>query len=169
MNAKLNALNIVLIGMPGSGKTTVGMELAELTGRPLVDLDENIVRLTGRSIMEIFQTDGEAEFRRLEREQVALAGQGSGAIIVPGGGMVKDPNNYPHLHRNGRIYHLERDLSLLAREGRPLSLSGDLEAMYRERLPLYTRFRDAVVWNNATPREAAEALWRDFRESAGNG
>ncbi|MBR1673252.1 MAG: hypothetical protein IJ702_10030 [Fretibacterium sp.] len=160
--------NITLIGMPGCGKTTVGRALAELTGRPLIDLDEEIVKAAGRSIGDIFAHDGEAEFRRLERERIALAGRQSGHIIVTGGGAVKSPENYASLHQNGRIYHLERETALLEREGRPLSLAGDLEVLYRERRPLYERFRDAAIENSRTPRDAAEAIWRDFCESAGH-
>ena len=159
-------MNVVLIGMPGCGKTTVGQELARLTGRPLVDLDEEVARAAGRSIEVIFREGGEGEFRRLECEAAAKAGRESGRIIVTGGGVVKDfENNYPSLHQNGRICHLERDTSLLERRGRPLSLSADLDSMYRERLPMYRRFRDAAVVNDASPRDAAEAVWRDFLEN----
>lgn len=159
-------MNVVLIGMPGCGKTTVGRELARLTGRPLVDLDEEVARAAGRSIEVIFREEGEGEFRRLECEAAAKAGRESGRIIVTGGGVVKDfENNYPSLHQNGRICHLERDTFLLERRGRPLSLSADLDSMYRERLPMYRRFRDAAVVNDASPRDAAEAVWRDFLEN----
>ena len=159
-------MNVVLIGMPGCGKTTVGRELARLTGRPLVDLDEEIARAARRSIEAIFREGGEEEFRHLEREAAAKAGRESGRIIVTGGGVVKDfENNYPALHQNGRICHLERDTSLLERRGRPLSLSADLDSMYRERLPMYRRFRDAAIVNDASPRDAAEAVWRDFLEN----
>ena len=83
--------------------------------------------------------------------------------------MVKTPGNYPALHQNGRIYHIERDTALLEREGRPLSLAGNLETMYRERRPLYERFRDVAIQNNKTPRGAAEMIWRDFRECENTG
>ena len=161
--------NIVLIGMPGCGKTTIGKELAELTGRPLIDIDGEIVKATGCSIEDIFARGGETEFRKLEWEQTALAGQKSGHIIVTGGGVVKTPGNYPALHQNGRIYHIERDTALLEREGRPLSLAGNLETMYRERRPLYERFRDVAIQNNKTPRGVAEMIWRDFRECENTG
>ena len=98
--------NIVLIGMPGCGKTTIGKELSELTGRPLIDIDGEIVKAAGCSIEDIFARGGEMEFRQLEWEQTALAGQKSGHIIVTGGGVVKTPGNYPALHQNGRIYHI---------------------------------------------------------------
>ncbi|MPM17841.1 Shikimate dehydrogenase (NADP(+)) [bioreactor metagenome] len=160
--------NIVLVGMPGCGKSTVGAALAKLTGREAVDIDAEIVKAAGRSIQEIFTQCGEEEFRRLEREETAKVGRESGKIIVTGGGVVKDERNYPSLRQNGRIYHLTRDLTRLAREGRPLSKGADLAALYRERLPMYTRFRDTVIDNNGTARKAAEEVWREFCENTGD-
>lgn len=160
--------NIVLIGMPGCGKNTVGLALAGMTGRPLMDVDADIVKRSGRSIPEIFAASGEAGFRRLERRATAEAGRESGKIIVTGGGVVKDERNYPSLHQNGRIYHLLRGAALLPRRGRPLSEKADLEAMQRERMPLYERFRDLAVDNSGAPAEAAAAIWRDFHENSGD-
>lgn len=160
--------NIVLVGMPGCGKSTVGLALAKMTGRQVIDVDAEIVEKTGCAIPEIFAVSGETEFRRLEREATAAAGKENGKIIITGGGVVRDERNYPSLHQNGRIYHLMRELSLLAREGRPLSEKADLEAMFRERLPLYERFRDAAVDNTGTPAETAAAIWRDFNEHSGD-
>ncbi len=157
--------NIVLIGMPGSGKNTVGEELSKITGRELIDIDSLIVKRAGISIESIFAENGEDEFRRLEREETAAAGRLSGRIIVTGGGVVKDERNYPSLHCNGRIYEIERDTSLLARKGRPLSKNADLTAMYAERRPMYEAFRDAAADNSGSPRETAEKIWRDFLEN----
>ncbi|NCC68121.1 MAG: shikimate kinase [Clostridia bacterium] len=154
--------NIVLIGMPGCGKSTVGGLLAAITSRPVIDLDAKIEEAAGRTILEIFKTDGEAVFRRLEAEQVALAGKERGAIIVTGGGVVKSVENYRHLHQNGRIYHLVRDTALLDLRGRPLSRVEDMERMYKQRLPLYEAFRDAAVDNNRAAADTAEAIWRQF-------
>ena len=154
--------NIVLIGMPGCGKTTVGAELAALTGREAVDLDAEIVKTAGKSIPEIFAQDGEAAFRTLERETAQRFGKESKKIIVCGGGIVKDPRNYGPLHQNGRIYQLDRALDKLPTDGRPLSQNADLAAMAAERGPLYARFRDALIDNNAAPADAAGAIWRDF-------
>lgn len=160
--------NIVLIGMPGCGKSTVGLALSRLSGRELIDLDEVIVREAGRSIPEIFAASGEKAFRRFEGEAAAAAGKECGKIIVTGGGVVKEEQNYPSLRQNGRLYHLWRDPALLAREGRPLSEKGDLEAMARERLPLYERFRDAVIDNTGTPDGVAAQIWRDFNAHSGD-
>lgn len=160
--------NIVLVGMPGCGKNTVGRALAAATGREIIDVDAEIVKKTGRPIPEIFAGSGEAAFRRLEREIIALAGKESGKIIITGGGAVKDERNYPPLHQNGRIYHLLRDPALLERAGRPLSEGTDLGAMLRERLPLYERFRDTAVDNSGAPEETAAAIWRDFHAHSGD-
>ena len=156
--------NIVLIGMPGCGKTTIGAALAKLTGRSAIDLDEQIVLAAGKTIPEIFADSGEAAFRALEREEAQRWGKESGLILITGGGVVKDDRNYQPLKQNGRIYQIERDLALLPREGRPLSQSSDLVAMQRERAPLYARFRDAVIANDTIPEDAAERIWQDFCE-----
>ena len=157
--------NITLIGMPGSGKTTVGRALATLTGKEAIDIDQRIEERTGRSVPDIITRDGEAAFRRLEAEETAAVGKLPGKIILTGGGVVKTPANYASLHQNGRIYHLVRDLDLLPTEGRPLSQATDLRTMWAEREPLYTRFRDVVIDNNnRTPEETAAAIWEDFCE-----
>ncbi|HPU17442.1 MAG TPA: shikimate kinase [Bacillota bacterium] len=160
--------NIVIIGMPGSGKSTVGALLAEITGRELVDTDEKIVSLAGMSIPEIFATEGEEGFRRREREVVWDVGMKSGAVIVTGGGVVLDKRNYAPLHQNGRIYWLMRDVSALERAGRPLSVNADIYAMERERRPHYEAFADASVENKAAPHDAARAIWEDYLENSCN-
>lgn len=160
--------NIVLIGMPGSGKTTVGQALAELTGREAIDIDQRIVERAGRSIPDIFAQEGEAAFRALEREETANAGKLSGKIILTGGGVVKDPRNYGSLHQNGRIYHLVRDLNALPTDGRPLSQGADLKAMWAQRAPLYARFRDVEIDNDGSIQETADKIWRDFCENSGS-
>lgn len=159
--------NIVLIGMPGCGKTTVGQALAKLTGREAIDVDQLIVEKAGCSIPEIFAQSGEAAFRALEREMTAEAGKLSGKIILTGGGVIKDHRNYAPLHQNGRIYQLVRDLDILPTDGRPLSQSTDLSVMWTERAPLYAAFRDAAIDNNGTVEETAAAIWRDFCENSG--
>ena len=159
--------NIVLIGMPGSGKTTVGAALARLTGREAIDLDQMIETAAGCSIPEIFAREGETGFRVREAAAAAEAGKRTGVILLTGGGVVKTAANYDALHQNGRIYQLARDLSLLPTEGRPLSQGADLHAMWRERAPLYARFRDAEIDNNGTVEDTAAAIWRDFCEHSG--
>ena len=157
----------MLIGMPGCGKSTIGRALGRITGRVIVDVDSEIVRHAGKSIEDrsSHRVDGETEFRRMERDQTAMAGACGGRIITTGGGVVKDMCNYAPLHQNGRIYHIVRDLKLLDRSGRPLSNGADLAAMERERRPLYKRFRDVLIENDGTPEDAANGIWRDFCEN----
>ena len=160
--------NVVLIGMPGSGKSSVGEALAALTGREAIDIDQLIEEKAGCSIPEIFARGGEAEFRRLERETTAEAGKLSEKILIIGGGVVKDPRNYAALHQNGRIYQLVRDLNILPTDGRPLSQGTDLLAMWMERAPLYARFRDVAIENSGAIEDTAACIWRDFFENSGN-
>lgn len=159
--------NIVLIGMPGCGKSTVGQLLAQLTGREAIDIDQRIEERVGCSIPQIFSTEGEEFFRQLEREETAAAGALSGKIILTGGGVVKDKRNYPALRQNGRIYQLDRRLDALATDGRPLSQSTAVERLWAERAPLYCDFRDALIDNNGTADAAAQEIWRDFCEYSG--
>ena len=159
--------NIVLIGMPGCGKTTVGHALAALSGREPLDLDQHIVEKAGKSISEIFAEQGEAAFRALEREVVAEAGRLTGKLLLTGGGVVTVPENYAPLRQNGRIYHLVRDLESLPTEGRPLSQSTGLRALWEQRAPLYARFRDVVIQNSGTVQETAQEIWRDFCAHSG--
>ena len=153
--------NIILIGMPGCGKSTLAARLHELTGRPVFDADERVVRLAGKTIPEIFAGSGEAGFRALETQALAELGKLSGAILATGGGCVTREENYPLLHQNGTIFWLRRDTALLPREGRPLSENADLAAMYEQRAPLYARFADRIIDNDG----AAEATARKILEA----
>ncbi len=157
--------NIVLIGMPGCGKSTAGKLLSKLSGKELIDTDDEIVKSAGMSIPEIFEKGGETLFRKLEREAIKKASAGVNRIIVTGGGAVKTEENYLPLKRCGKIYHLERDVSALSREGRPLSKGTDLNIMYKERLPLYERFKDVKIDVQETPEKTSEMIWSDFCEN----
>ena len=150
--------NIILIGMPGCGKTTVGTALAEKLGRRFVDADAELVIHTGRSIPDIFASDGEAGFRKLETEVLASLGKQSGLVIATGGGCVTKNRNYPLLHQNGTIFWLHRDLAKLPTDGRPLSQANKLTDMYRIRKPLYEAFSDFQIDNNAAPDAAISQI-----------
>ena len=131
--------NIILIGMPGCGKSTVGAILSQRLKRPLLEADAELVKAAGVAIPAIFETEGESGFRRRETAILAQLGKQSGTVISTGGGCVTRPENYPLLHQNGTIVWLRRDLDKLAREGRPLSLNADLHAMYAARHSHYQR------------------------------
>lgn len=150
--------NVILIGMPGSGKTTIGKILAERTGRKYADTDESVIQSSGVTVPEIFASQGEEGFRTLETEAVARLGKESGLVIATGGGCVTRKENYPHLHQNGRIFWLKRDLSLLPTDGRPLSQTRSLTEMYREREPLYQAFCDHCIDNNGSAEDTAQQI-----------
>ena len=155
--------NIILIGMPGCGKSTVGKILSQRLNRPLLEADADLVKAAGVPIPTIFEAEGEAGFRRRETAILAQLGKQSGTVISTGGGCVTRSENYPLLHQNGTIVWLRRDLDKLAREGRPLSLNADLHAMYATRQPLYQRFADFAVENTGTPEETADAILEVLR------
>lgn len=150
--------NIVLIGMPGCGKTTVGRALAERLGRAFVDLDEEIVRRAGRSIPDIFARDGEDAFRALETRAVREAGSRTGLVISTGGGVVTRKENRDPLRQNGVIVHLTRPLAALPTGGRPVSQSTDLAVLWQRRAPLYAAFADLTADNSGPLERALEQI-----------
>ena len=137
MNSRMQ--NIVLIGMPGSGKSTAAARLGAALGREAADSDEYIAAATGETPARIIEGRGEAEFRRCETAALAELGKRSGLIIATGGGCVTREENYPLLHQNSVIFWLERDVDKLPTDGRPLSREGELRAMYEARRAAYAR------------------------------
>ena len=152
--------NITLIGMPGSGKTTVGKLLAEKLERKFMDADVRLEEAAGRSIPEIFRQDGEAVFRRMETQVLQELGKQSGLILATGGGCVTQERNYPLLHQNSIVIWLRRDLVSLPTVGRPLSQVNSLWDMYQTRKPMYETFADHIVDNNGTPGETVREILR---------
>lgn len=150
--------NIVLIGMPGCGKTTVGMALAQKLGRKFVDADAVIAQKAGMSIPEIFAMEGEEEFRNKEINVLSELGKQSSLVIATGGGCVTKKDNYPLLHQNGRIFWLKRDIFILPVDGRPLSQKGNLEEMYRIRKPMYESFADDIIENDTVDQTVQQIL-----------
>lgn len=149
--------NVVLVGMPGSGKSTVGKALAKKRGLRFVDLDEEIVRAAGCSIPDLFNKGGEALFRDWERRITAEQGMHGGAVIATGGGVVLDERNYAPLAQNGRILWITRSLDALATEGRPLSKDrATLATMYEARRPRYERFAEFTVSNDRPPNQTVK-------------
>ena len=156
--------NIILIGMPGCGKTTIGALLAQKLGRTVVDADEKIVELAGKSIPEIFAQDGEEVFRAAETAALAELGKQSARVLSTGGGCVTRQQNYPLLHQNGYLVWLERDLTLLPTDGRPLSQSTALTDMYKVRKPMYESFADIRVENSGAPEATVREILERLEE-----
>lgn len=161
------ALNAVLIGMPGCGKSTVGRALAARMGRPFVDCDGEIERRAGKPIPEIFARDGEAAFRELEAAVIADVCREKGRVIATGGGAVLRGENVRAMRQNGAVLLLERDIASLSMDGRPLSRSLDaLREMRQVRGPLYCAAADAAIDNNAAPEDAVARAEEAFYEAA---
>ena len=161
-----DTLNIALIGMPSSGKTTLGKLLAKQLGRTFVDLDDAIVKADGRSIPDIFAAEGEDGFRAKETEQTARFGKENRQLLSCGGGVVKRPENLRALHQNGVVLFIDRPVEALAVGGsRPLSSSMEaLRTMEAQRLPLYRAAADAVVPNTGTLEDALRAAMETLDE-----
>ena len=156
--------NIVLIGMPSSGKTSIGKEISIISGRKFIDTDEIVEERSGKSIPEIFEEQGEKGFRVLEREAVREASEKSDAVIACGGGAVLDEENIKNLKRNGIIVFIERETEQLSTEGRPLSSSRErIKEMEKERMPLYKKYADYAIKNDTTPVAAAETILRGIK------
>lgn len=142
--------NIVLIGMPGAGKTTIGRKLSKALGRPVLDADDKVVEQTGRTIKDLFQ-EGEDVFRQAETVAVKALSAMDGIIISCGGGVVKRPENIAFLQATGKIFFLNRDLAAIAgsvdKVSRPLLNSAEdrLTQLYRERMPLYLKYADYTI------------------------
>ena len=141
--------NIVLIGMPSSGKSTVAAALGERLGRPVYEADALIEEEAGMDIPAIFAAHGEGRFRELETEVLKRLGALSGAVISTGGCVTRE-ENYAPLHQNGRIVWLLRDTDKLEKTGRPVSLKSDLHELYARREPMYARFADVKADNNGS-------------------
>lgn len=155
--------NIVIVGMPGCGKTTVSALLAQKLQRQVIDTDAEIVSRAGMSIPEIFEKFGEEHFRKLETEVMRDFGKQGGLIISTGGGCVTRRENYPLLHQNGTIVWIQRDTALLSRDGRPISLRSDLDELYEKRKECYERFSDIIADNNGTVEDAVSAIMEELQ------
>ncbi len=154
--------NIVLVGMPGSGKSTVGKTLAAELSMPFVDTDELIVKKAGMEITEIFSRFGEEYFRDLESEVIKEAGLLNGTVISTGGGAVLRRKNVNELKKNGKIFFLDRPVSeLIPTDDRPLADKKEkIEALYGVRYPIYCAAADITVGVSETPENTADAIKR---------
>ena len=157
-------MNLVLIGMPGCGKSTIARKLAEISGRPAVDIDQRIVERIGMPIRDFFAQQGEARFRQIEAEILAEVTLQTGQIIATGGGIVKDWENVRRLRQSGKVYFLDRSLDQLETDpSRPLSTSREaLRQLYDQRIDLYRAACDQQIENNGSADQTARRLWQDW-------
>jgi Shikimate 5-dehydrogenase len=137
--------NIVFIGMPGSGKTTIGKAIANEIGREFVDTDAWIENNENMSVLDIITTKGESVFREIEHKAVTELGKQSGLVIATGGGVVLREDNIDMLRQNGRLIWIKRPIEQLDTAGRPLSVN--LNEMYEKREPLYRKYCDYTIEN----------------------
>jgi shikimate kinase len=159
-------VNIVLIGMPGCGKSTVG----PLLRRPFYDADAEVERAEGRTVAEIFDTGGEAAFRLAERAVIQRLSEMDGVTIATGGGAVKAPGNMTALKQNGFIVFLDRPPELINTDNadRPLLRQPcQWKKLYRERLPLYRQYANAIIVNESTPEDCAAAILEAVKNKPG--
>lgn len=163
-SVKNDKQSIVLIGMPSSGKTTVGRILSEKCGKQLADTDEYIVRKIGMPISDFFAKHGEAEFRKIEKETVAELSATGGRIIATGGGAVLDAENVRALKQNGVLVFLDRrPENLIATDDRPLaSRRSALEKLYAERYDIYCAAAELHIDANTTPEAEADAILKEL-------
>lgn len=152
--------NVVLIGMPGSGKTSCGRELAALTKRPFTDLDHAFAERYGRSAAQVIEAEGEGAFRAMETEVLAEFSKGSGQVLSCGGGVVTRPENLGLMRQNGVVIMLDRDLAQLSTKGRPLSASRGVSALAAERMPLYRSWANHIMRCTGSARGDAEEICR---------
>jgi shikimate kinase len=155
---------VYLVGMPGSGKSTVGPELAARLGVPYVELDAEIQRAAGRTVAEIFREDGEARFRELEAAALSEAATRDPSVVSCGGGVVLEPANRVTLRATGEVVFLSVPLEVLAARVEPaaerplIRAAGDLERLFSEREPLYREFAAHVVDGSGPPEDVAAAI-----------
>ena len=162
---------VYLVGMPGSGKSVVGLELAGRLGVPFVDLDTEIEREVGVPVSRIFAEEGEPAFRAMEAAQLTKAAAQDPAVVACGGGVVLEPANRITLRATGTVVFLDVPIDVLHRRVRPaedrplIHQEGDLERLLQEREPLYREFAARVVDASGTPEEVAEAIERELHWS----
>lgn len=150
--------NVVLIGMPGCGKTRVGEQLAELLGREHVDIDHALAQELGMSCAEFIETRGEQAFRARETEMLGRVAARSGLVISCGGGVVTRAENHPLMRQNGVIVMLDRPIGELSKKGRPITARDGIEALAEQRMPLYREWADLIVRSRDCAKKTATAV-----------
>jgi len=161
--------NLIFIGMPGAGKSTIGRLVAKGLDRPFADVDTVIEQVAGCTVPEIFEAESEAGFRVRETDVLASLCRFHTHVIATGGGCVTQPENREILRQNSVIVYIERPISELSMTGRPLSnATEDLEAMYQARLPFYQQLADFTVQNSAAPETVAAHILEVIHEAIGH-
>lgn len=157
-------MNIILIGMPASGKTTVGKALTEKLSKSFADTDDLIIEAAGKPIPEIFAQSGEKAFREMESNVIFEISKANKKIIATGGGAVLNKKNIDNLKGNGRVYFINRPLDMLiTTNDRPLSSNrADLKKRYNERYSLYTEYADVIIDGSGTIEEVAQRIEADY-------
>ncbi len=150
--------NIIIIGMPGCGKTTVGKRIATALDRPFYDADDIFTKTYETTPAEVIMGEGEEIFRQMEHKIACELGKLSGAVISCGGGVVTRDYNYNALHQNATVVFLERKLDKLSKKGRPLSQSKPIKQLYDERIDAYLRFSDITVKSTEIPDKTTELI-----------
>ena len=151
--------NIILIGMPGSGKSSVGKIIAEKLQREFIDTDDEIEKIAEKPIPQIFEEDGEKKFREIETRALEESSKLSGKVIATGGGIVKLERNHNLLKQNSIIVFLARDSEKLSTDNRPLSKDADtLKMLYDERIAFYKALCDFEIDSNNTVEDAVNSL-----------
>ncbi len=164
---KYDSENIVLIGMPGCGKTLIGKLLSEKLNRDFIDIDAEIEKNAGMSIPLIFSKYGEEYFRKLESEAVYNVGKLKGKVISTGGGIVKTEANYYSIKQNSFVIRINRDLEKLESKDRPVSLSTNIYKLAEEREELYKKFADVEINNDKTPETTVSNLIKEIKRRYG--
>ena len=157
--------NVILVGMPSCGKSTIGKIISEKLGRKFIDADAAFEEMHGITPAECIQNFGEAHFRSLETKTLEKLGALCGIVLATGGGAVTREENYSPLHQNGDIFFIERNLCALVDDGRPLSQRTSREEMYAKRLPQYRKFADATIYNDTTAEDAADLVISEFQKT----
>lgn len=157
-------MNIILIGMPASGKTTVGKALAEKLSKSFADTDDLIIEAAGKPIPEIFAQSGEKAFRQMESNVIFEISKTNKKIIATGGGAVLNKKNIDNLKGNGRVYFIDRPLNMLiTTDDRPLSSNrADLEKRYNERYSLYTEYANVIIDGSGTVEDVVQRIEADY-------
>lgn len=165
---KGQTLNLVLVGMPGCGKSSLGAILAEKMNRTLIDCDAEIIKRAGMPIPEIFEKFGEAHFRDIESQVIQDVCSGSGAIIATGGGAILRSENVEAMRQNGRVCFIRRGIDLLPRNGRPLSSASEdaVAKLWAQRKDKYHASADFIVDNDGVQEAVAAQIEEGFHEAA---